>query len=210
MMRGNELETAQGIIDALGVTVPRGDLIEGGYDERGFLYRIPGWVLVDPPEMGARAAGGDGGPNATAPNTTGLVLDGAEEDEEGLLNTQNKEIALTDSEADEAPPSDSSDIAQQRREAKGKAPQRDSISIRVRLSDREGDMTLTMDRNEKVKVLVRKLREAGNMSESARLRIVYLGRSLGEGESLVAQGWREGFIVQALVSDLEPLSPRSP
>ena len=47
-VRDNDLVTAQGILDALGVTLPTGRLEEGGYDEAGNLYRLPAAVLSDP------------------------------------------------------------------------------------------------------------------------------------------------------------------
>lgn len=34
---------------------------------------------------------------------------------------------------------------------------------------------------------------------TARIRIAYMGRILRDGESLVAQGWSEGHVVNALV-----------
>lgn len=42
------MATAQGILDAVGVTVPTGDLVEGCYDEQGGLYVLPGWVVGEP------------------------------------------------------------------------------------------------------------------------------------------------------------------
>jgi hypothetical protein len=45
MMGG--LETAQGIIDAAGVTL-LGDLISGAYDEVGNFYQLPEPVISDP------------------------------------------------------------------------------------------------------------------------------------------------------------------
>ncbi len=47
-MMGGDLETAQGIIDAAGVTLPRGDLISGAYDEVGNFYQLPEPVISDP------------------------------------------------------------------------------------------------------------------------------------------------------------------
>ncbi|KAI9881042.1 MAG: hypothetical protein M1830_008924 [Pleopsidium flavum] len=48
LMMGGDLETAQGIIDAAGVTLPRGDLISGAYDEMGNFYQMPELVISDP------------------------------------------------------------------------------------------------------------------------------------------------------------------
>ncbi len=43
-----ELETSQGILDASGITVPTGDLVNGAYDEAGNLYQIPEQYVSDP------------------------------------------------------------------------------------------------------------------------------------------------------------------
>ena len=43
-----DLETAQTIIDAAGVTLPRGDLISGAYDEVGNFYQLPEPIVSDP------------------------------------------------------------------------------------------------------------------------------------------------------------------
>ncbi|KAI9722378.1 MAG: hypothetical protein M1812_001850 [Candelaria pacifica] len=43
-----ELETCQGILDASGITVPTGDLVNGAYDEAGNFYQIPERYVSDP------------------------------------------------------------------------------------------------------------------------------------------------------------------
>lgn len=43
-----DMETAQGILDAAGITLPRGDLISGAYDEVGNFYQLPESVISDP------------------------------------------------------------------------------------------------------------------------------------------------------------------
>lgn len=44
----HDLSTAQGILDAAGVTVPRGRLEEGVWDQQGQLYGLENWVISDP------------------------------------------------------------------------------------------------------------------------------------------------------------------
>ncbi len=64
-----DVATAQGILDAAGVTVPTGDLVQGAYDEMGGLYVLPGWVVGEPDgvvdeeegEEGKELALGEGG-----------------------------------------------------------------------------------------------------------------------------------------------------
>ncbi len=48
LMMGGDLDTAQGIIDAAGVTLPKGDLISGAYDEAGNFYQMPEFIVSDP------------------------------------------------------------------------------------------------------------------------------------------------------------------
>ena len=46
-----DIGTAQSILDASGITVPTGDLINGAYDEMGNLYQIPDPVVSDPENL---------------------------------------------------------------------------------------------------------------------------------------------------------------
>lgn len=48
LMLAGDLQTSQGIIDAAGVTLPRGDLISGAYDEQGNFYQMPEPIISDP------------------------------------------------------------------------------------------------------------------------------------------------------------------
>jgi len=43
-----EVQTAQGVLDAAGITVPTGDLTNGAYDEMGNFYHMPEHVIADP------------------------------------------------------------------------------------------------------------------------------------------------------------------
>lgn len=52
LVRDNgDLITAQGVLDAAGLTVPRGRLEEGIWDELGQLYRIESWIVADPRDI---------------------------------------------------------------------------------------------------------------------------------------------------------------
>jgi hypothetical protein len=51
MIRAGDLATAQSIIDAVGITIPTGDLCEVCYDEQGVLYRLPHSIVSDPENM---------------------------------------------------------------------------------------------------------------------------------------------------------------
>lgn len=51
MIAENEIQTAQGILDASAITVPTGDLINGAYDEVGNFYQIPEHIISDPANL---------------------------------------------------------------------------------------------------------------------------------------------------------------
>lgn len=48
MRNQHDLATAQGVLDASGITAPRGRLEEGVWDEQGQLYSLPDWIVSDP------------------------------------------------------------------------------------------------------------------------------------------------------------------
>ena len=51
LVRDGQIDNARGILEAVGVTLPTGSLVSGGYDEIGILYRAPGWILADPENL---------------------------------------------------------------------------------------------------------------------------------------------------------------
>lgn len=140
-MRENDLTTAQGILDAIGVTLPTGRLEEGGYDEAGNLYRVPNALLSDPtnlqPDQEEDGAGETEtvvGADAKEPANLKVI-----EDEE------DKDVIVDDNV----------------REDKGKAPvEKDAVKIKCRLSDRGGpDVVVAMGKNQNVAALIRLIRE---------------------------------------------------
>ena len=44
----DDIQTAQGILDASVITVPTGDLVNGAYDEVGNYYQMPEHMISDP------------------------------------------------------------------------------------------------------------------------------------------------------------------
>ena len=57
LMAGGDLETAQGIIDAACITLPKGDLISGAYDEVGNFYQLPEPIISDPVNVISESGG---------------------------------------------------------------------------------------------------------------------------------------------------------
>ncbi|QSS49534.1 ubiquitin domain-containing protein [Histoplasma capsulatum var. duboisii H88] len=183
LVRAEDIATAQGILDAAGITVPTGDMCDGCYDESGVLYRIPEYIAMDPVNVVEESA------DATDGNTICATTAELGEDVE-----RNKLAVDVDSDDDEA------DDIERRREEKGKASERDLIKISARLSDRGGpDATVMIGKNHTVGVLARRIQAEAGIVGKQRVRIAYLGKILKEQESLLSQGWKEGHVVNALV-----------
>jgi Ubiquitin-binding domain len=47
----NDLATAQALLDAAGITVPSGDLVDGAYDENGNFYPLVEYIVSNPDRM---------------------------------------------------------------------------------------------------------------------------------------------------------------
>ncbi|KAL1961962.1 hypothetical protein VTN77DRAFT_743 [Rasamsonia byssochlamydoides] len=183
LLREGDIETAQGIIDAAGVTVPTGDLCEGCYDETGALYRLPQCIVSDPENLVPDSTTvGDHG----VTKTTGFDGDGM----------SDRKLTMAEESEEELIPED----VERRREEKGKMSERDVIKVRARLSDRGGpDVIVTIGKTQSVGLLARKVQSEAGISDKQRVRIAYLGRMLRENEPLLNQGWKQGHVVNALV-----------
>jgi len=159
-----EVENAQGVLDAAGVTVPTGDLTNGAYDEMGNFYHMPEQVIADPENM-----------------LEEVIRDGLDKDEN--VDVDDEEL-------------------ERRREEKGKSVLKsgDLLKIKARLSDRGGpDIVVMFSKEANVRVLIRKVQEEAGIDGKGKVKIAYLGKILKDGETLLAQGWREGHVVNALV-----------
>ncbi|KAL1973577.1 hypothetical protein VTN31DRAFT_6212 [Thermomyces dupontii] len=186
-MRDGDLETAQSIIDAAGVTVPTGDLCEGCYDESGALYRLPQCIVSDPVNM-----------VPDPPQEEGLEEHpGSEPEDDNLADSK----MMADGSDEEFIPDD--DEAR-RREEKGKISARDLISVTARLSDPDApDVTVTVGRSQPVSVVARKVHQEAKLPATQRVRILYLGRMLREQESLVSQGWQDKHLINAFITETQ-------
>lgn len=194
-MRAGELETARAIVNAAGLIITNGDLVEGGYDQQGALYRVPEHIVQDPDNVL------EDSPDEPQPRT-----DGSDAAPTDITEPPNPDSGLSKEGA--LPPTPLID--------KGKSPEpTNPIRVRCRLSDRidnpsgggvggggggNTDITIPLGRNQNVAALKRRLyTEAGVDASRYRLRIAYLGRMLSEKTPLEEQGWREGHVLNALV-----------
>lgn len=137
-LRVGDLQTAQTVLDAVGVTVPTGDLCEGCYDERGTLYKLPEAIVSDPAN----------------------ITDVPEEEESKYRAWEDLGDDESSSKLDMGVDSDDELVGEmeRKRDEKGKRSERDLIRVKTRLSDRGGpDMTVTIGKDQTVGLLARKV-----------------------------------------------------
>jgi hypothetical protein len=170
LLREGELITAQGILEAAGVTTPTGNLIEGCYDEAGNLYRLPETIILDPinviPDETMKQ------PNRNS-NIDGETMVGLSEAKSAALDSgqvEDIEKAEEDSEATE-----------RKREEKGKASERDAVKVKCRLSDRGGpDVVILLGRSQTVGALARRIKSETDVSRMPQVgQVRTLIRNLG-------------------------------
>ncbi|OMP88147.1 hypothetical protein BK809_0002904 [Diplodia seriata] len=158
LVRGGDVASAQGVLDAAGATCPTGEMWRGVFDEWGIEYRVPEWTVVEP---------------------AGVVE--VDSDEEG--------------EEDEGDGAEEQSLA----EEKGKGKMGEVVNVRARLSDRGTDVVVQVGMEERVSAGIARIVEAAKLPATTRVRIAYLGKILREHDSLAAQGYSEGHVVNALV-----------
>lgn len=153
-LREGDVADAQGILDALSVTLPTGRIEEGAYDEHGNLYKMPEAVISDP---------------------TDVVEDIADMDSQTVTGPAEGDTVAAKLEAAAEGPSmqqvsrDASNDAEKTKEAKGKAVvEKDAMKVRCRLSDRGGpDVIVLLGRAQPVGVLAQMIRDETEVCRSA-------------------------------------------
>ncbi|KAF2189618.1 hypothetical protein K469DRAFT_44167 [Zopfia rhizophila CBS 207.26] len=73
-----------------------------------------------------------------------------------------------------------------------------AYKVKCRLSNTGQDVVIKVGREEKLGMLVRRLRASTGMYDQ-KIKVAYLGRILHEHETLESQGWREGHVLNFLV-----------
>ena len=149
-LREGDLADAQGILDAMSVTLPTGQLDEGAYDENGNLYKIPQAVISDPSDIIEDMNDGDA---ETVTSTSGLdIITAKLEAADGTKSSESKADSLEE----------------KSRAAKGKTAVRDAVKVKCRLSDRgspECDVTVVLGRSEKVALLASRIEVERDVSQ---------------------------------------------
>lgn len=167
------------MLDAAGCTCPTGEVWKGIFDERGAFYQLPDWTVGNPAEL-------------------------IEEDDDDEPKVESKDVATLGMEGDDTivgaeEDRDNDHWLDDIDREKGKGRAGEEVKIKARLSDRATDVVVLVGREEKVAVLVRKVKDKAGLAASARVRIAYMGKMWSEQETISAQGWRDGHLVNALV-----------
>ena len=146
LIRSGELDTAQGILDASGITTPTGTLLDGCYDSFGNLYKLPQTVISDPIDITEDSKYAHG---RSTSNIDGDTIMGESEVKAATLDGEDEK---------NVGPEKDIEAIQQRREEKGKNVERDAIRVRCRLSDRGGpDVIISLGKSQNVGTLVRRV-----------------------------------------------------
>lgn len=142
LVRVGEVAEAQGVLDAAGCTCPTGEVWRGVFDERGEWYKVPEWVVVEPGglvEEGESEGGSEGGSESESEE---------EEEVKGRREGKGKGRAVEGADG-------------------GRANKGPVVKIRARLSDRGTDVVVKVGKEERVGVLVRRVREVAGVSRFA-------------------------------------------
>ena len=171
-----DLKGAKAVLDAVGCTCPTGRLGEGVWDEQGRLYKLPRWVVSDPINVVEGAA--------------------VEEDDEDV--GEDDEVEEEDEEAKEGV----HELYGEMDKGKDRVPagsNANTITITARLSDRGSDLKIVVDKDQPVKTLAKRVQAEANISSDVKLKMAYMGRIMKDNESPIAQGWKPGHVMNALV-----------
>lgn len=117
-------------------------------------------------------------------------------DPQDIIEDEGKDI---DAEAEEDEEDEANEASLARRQEKGKGRAEsigEELRLKVRLSDRASDMEVTIGSKQNVSVAIRAIKDQINVRHC---RLVYLGKTLDEGKTLEAQGWKNGQVVNAFV-----------
>ncbi|CAK7272349.1 hypothetical protein SEPCBS119000_005077 [Sporothrix epigloea] len=217
--------TAQSILDAADITLPTGDMVQGAYDVFGNYYALPAHIVSDPTNLENDPEHNQSDLDETKGALDDMAGDGnLSEDSDGHSSSDDEDgggrwhdkaghhsAVSPENSASGAGTEPAKSLHARhhcRREDKGKAiaaatsastPAANQITVRARLSATSRDVLIQLGREETVRSLERRIVDEAQLPHKTRIRIAYLGRILKDNASLLAQGWKEGHVVNALV-----------
>lgn len=185
LLRRNELQQAQAVLDAANISCPNGRFAKGRgrnrdrkgggvFDERGVLYDIPEWVVVDPGDVIE-----DGHPHHEKDIDGGS--DGADDDE-GPYEGDGIRISRED-------------------KGKGRAEDLDlgeKVTVRCRLSSSAVDKVVEYHTKQPAGVVVERVREHFG---GANVRVMFRGRVVDESKPLSECGWTSKDMLSVFVTN---------
>lgn len=180
LLRDGDLEGAQAIMDAANITCPSGRVSRArGRDRRGGVYDEKG-ALYDIP-------------NWVLTDPLDIVADPVPEvQEDKIAAVEDSDDAQEDEEA------------AQRRVDKGKGREVDigePRQVKVRLSNGAGDFEVGFGSKQTAGTIVQKIFDKRNQ----KVRLMYLGKELDEKQTLEAQKWEVGKVLNGfLLAEAEP------
>ncbi len=132
------------MLTAAEISLPTGNLVNGVYDAFGNYYSLPEWVVSDPQN----------------------ILEDESDKDEPLSRVRDSD--KEDGGDDDANGTD--EETQRRREEKGKGvvDAREQIKLRARLSETGQDITVTVDKTDSVRTVVRRIASASAVRSSHR------------------------------------------
>ena len=157
LLKDGDLATAQGILDAAGVTLPTGNLTEGAFDEAGNLYRIPDVVLKDPENIVSDTL--------DERSRNRMSRDGENIDGETIIGQhEGKKFTAIESEDAEERDRDNEALLRKKQEEEQRILEEESVKVRCRLSDRGGpDVVVLVAKNHDVSTLLQRIKEEGSV-----------------------------------------------
>ncbi|KAI8819446.1 uncharacterized protein EV422DRAFT_507505 [Fimicolochytrium jonesii] len=205
------LELAQAIVDSANMTVPTGRLTDGCYDERGNMYTIPAFCIVDPtrvrgllpPERDEDAEGdhaddddGEGADGATITDGGITGTSGASDIKGKRLSKSSKRSSTTSPHPPHQPPA--------------LDPTAPTLTLTARLSTGKDvklqttAATTVRDMRAMVAGVVGEessttTAKGGKPGKPPKLKFFYLGRLLEDGASVKGLELGEGSVVQVMI-----------
>ncbi|KAL1306986.1 hypothetical protein AAFC00_005618 [Neodothiora populina] len=174
MLRAGNVAGAQGILDASGLTCPTGSVVaerqatrNGRTSKKGGVYDDKG-VLY-------------GVPGWIVADPEDLVKEIVDEDHDEKAGDIDHLTA-------------GSHVAE-----KGESPEDyigELVKVKARLSGKETDVVVTVGREQKIGVVVSKIKDKAKVD---KLRLVHMGKMLGENEKLSDTAWAPGHVFNAFV-----------
>jgi len=169
--------TAQAILRAASITVPNGYIHRGVFDQQGAKYDLPKHIICDPANLVVEDP---------------VVVDDGSNDEIG-----DKSEGVSEEEEDEA-------AILQRREEKGKGVEVEQMQLKARRNDGVShDLVISAGRQDTVKQILRKFSQSAGISPPKHLQLYYMGKRLDPELTLLDQGWVDGYMLSAFISDIQ-------